>query len=87
MPRESGKAILGAPIMADPTRSSDQKAPAVEQAYECDACGGSFEGRPAASGLFIWTRGAEVRYEQPPLCPKCAAKLSSGARLRWQEEE
>jgi hypothetical protein len=38
----------------------------------CDACGRVIEGEPAARGLFLWTRGEEVRYEEPPLCSRCA---------------
>jgi len=55
--------------------------------YECDHCGRAFEGIPGGSGLLIWTRGDEVRYEEPPLCDECAAKISVGALLRWEVEE
>jgi hypothetical protein len=60
------------------------------QNYECDQCGGSFEGQPAGSGLFIWTRGDEIRFEEPPLCDECALAVSTCAVLMWQladEEE
>jgi hypothetical protein len=55
--------------------------------YECDHCGGAFEGTPGGAGLFVWTRGDEVRYEEPPLCDACAQKLSIGALLSWDFEE
>lgn len=55
--------------------------------YECDHCGRAFDGIPGGSGLLIWTRGDEVRYEEPPLCEECAAKISVGALLRWEVEE
>jgi hypothetical protein len=55
--------------------------------YECDHCGRPFDGIPGGSGLLIWTRGDEVRYEEPPLCEECAAKISVGALMRWEVEE
>jgi hypothetical protein len=55
--------------------------------YECDACGESFSGHPGGAGLFIWTRGDEVRYEEPPLCEKCACEVSLGALIKWQADE
>jgi hypothetical protein len=44
--------------------------------FVCDACGRSCDGPPAGSGLFIWSRGDEVRYEEPPLCEACAVGVS-----------
>jgi hypothetical protein len=55
--------------------------------YECDACGKSFQGEPAGAGLFLWTRGDEVRYEEPPLCEACAAEITVGALLKWEAED
>lgn len=55
--------------------------------YECDGCGERFEGEPAGSGLFVWSRGGEVRYEEPPLCESCASKVTLGALMRWEDEE
>ena len=55
--------------------------------YDCDACGQFFEGEPGGSGLFVWTRGEEVRYEEPPLCEECAMRVTVGAMLRWEIEE
>lgn len=55
--------------------------------YECDSCGKSCEGPPAGSGLFIWTRGDEVRYEEPPLCVECASRITIGALVKWSWEE
>lgn len=47
-------------------------AKSTEDALRCDACGAVIEGEPAARGLFLWTRGDEVRFEEPPLCEDCA---------------
>jgi len=55
--------------------------------YECDACGRVFEGEPGGAGLLIWTRGTEVRYEEPPLCEACASEITIGALLKWDVEE
>ncbi len=59
----------------------------VLRQYECDACGKSFEGRPGGAGLFVWTRGEEVRYEEPPLCDDCGERIALGAVLKWISEE
>ncbi|HEY3497574.1 MAG TPA: hypothetical protein VGK73_22910 [Polyangiaceae bacterium] len=55
--------------------------------FQCDACGEWFEGEPGGAGLFLWTRGEEVRYEEPPLCEGCAAEISVGALVKWDTEE
>jgi|GEM_PF-2176768 uracil-DNA glycosylase len=54
-----------------------------EPSYTCDACGQTFTGPPGGSGLFVWTRGDEVRYEEPPLCERCAVALSTTAMRGW----
>lgn len=63
--------------------------PATEPApgYECDMCGQHFEGEPAGSGLFMWTRGEELRFEEPPLCEACAQDVTLDALTRWVVEE
>lgn len=62
-----------------PGSTSESKA----SCFECDLCGVSCEGRPTSSGLFIWHRGEEVRYEEPPLCQSCSSALTLGAVFRW----
>jgi len=69
------------------TPNSVRSEPRTERGFECDVCGERFEGEPAGSGLFIWSRGTEVRYEQPPLCEECASKVTIGALLAWENEE
>lgn len=56
------------------------------QRYECDLCGRRIEGLPAGSGLLLWHRGDEMRIEQPPLCDKCAARITIGAVVKWATE-
>jgi len=60
----------------------------------CDACG-----EPVAqpvdddgydvpgAGIYVWTRGEEVRFEKVPLCPSCAAAIGVTALARWEIEE
>jgi hypothetical protein len=62
-------------------------------ANRCDVCGETVDedsgDGPALPGsaLYIWTRGDEVRREEPPLCPSCAAALGLSALGRWEIEE
>jgi hypothetical protein len=60
---------------------------AAPKTYECDLCAGAFEGPPGGSGLLLWTRGDELRFEEPPLCEQCASEITIGALMRWQIEE
>ncbi len=50
--------------------------------FQCDHCEEWFEGRPAASGLFLWTRAGETRFEEPPLCERCAERMFGAAMFR-----
>ena len=54
---------------------------------ECDACGTELIGEPAGRGLYIWTRGDEVRYEEPPLCAQCATAIGLTALALFSMEE
>jgi len=53
----------------------------------CDACSELIEGEPAGRGLYVWTRGDEVRYEEPPLCARCATAIGITALTTWSVEE
>jgi hypothetical protein len=44
--------------------------------FVCDFCSKTFRGAPGGSGLFMWARGEEIRTEEPPLCRRCATKLT-----------
>jgi hypothetical protein len=73
-------------VLADEAPESvDDRATA--DTFACDACGELFHGPPAGSGLFLWTRGDELRFEEPPLCEECAMKISIGALIKWESEE
>ena len=54
------------------------------ETQSCDSCGEVIEGKPAGSGLFLWTRGEEVRYEEPPLCDSCAPAIAFGASIEGE---
>ncbi len=57
------------------------------ETFECDSCGNRIEGEPAGRGLYVWTRGEEVRYEEPPLCSACANAIGLAALAQWELEE
>ena len=53
----------------------------------CDACNEVIEGEPAGHGLYMWTRGDEVRFEEPALCRRCATAIGVTALAAWSMEE
>lgn len=61
----------------------------------CDACGCELEDREDAGddddlggrGVYVWTRGDEVRLEEAPLCASCASAIGMTALARWEIEE
>lgn len=53
----------------------------------CAACGTTIDGKPEASGLLVWTRGDEVRFEEPALCRGCATAIGVTAARDWEIEE
>lgn len=61
--------------------------PTPPKTFDCDLCGKTFEGVPAGSGLFLWSRGEELRVEEPPLCEDCASQITIGALMKWEIEE
>jgi hypothetical protein len=52
----------------------------------CDACGKPVE-EETGSGLLLFSRAGEVRYEEPPLCSRCSVAIGVTALVRWAEEE
>lgn len=76
------------PCRAQPVEleeSADERP--APRTYECDACGRHFEGAPGGAGLLVWTRGEDVRYEEPPLCEECASEITIGALMKWELEQ
>jgi hypothetical protein len=60
-----------------------------ENERRCDVCDAVIpEGAESGgSGLLIWTRGEETRFEEPPLCDRCGPELATVAFRRWDQEE
>jgi len=64
--------------------------PATDQ---CDVCGATVsedddDGYAVPGrGLYVWSRGEERRFDEPPLCPSCAAAVGLSAMARWEIEE
>jgi hypothetical protein len=78
---------LGVELQLDETSADLPAGRRQGRGYDCDSCGQSFEGEPGGAGLYIWTRGEEVRYEEPPLCEPCAMRVTVGALLSWEAED
>ncbi len=65
------------------------------EANRCDVCSSpletddddDMEAGPSGRGLLVWSRGEERRYQEPPLCPQCAAAVGLTALQRWEIEE
>ncbi len=41
----------------------------------------------AGAGLYVWTRGTEVRFEDAPLCANCGPAIAVTAMRRWAIED
>lgn len=65
---------------------------APAEAIPCDACGCDLEDDETAEdlggrGVYVWTRGDDVRLEDAPLCASCASAIGMTALARWEIEE
>jgi len=74
--------VDGGPVLRPDDPDEPEKDP-----VRCDSCGEPIAGSPAGSGLFLWTRGDEVRYEEPPLCERCAYAIAVGGTLQGEMDE
>lgn len=90
IPQSIGKVtpILSVSIdaVADAALQARHEAEEAET-LQCDACNEPLEGEPAGRGLFMWTRGDEVRFEEPALCDKCAMAIGITALSIFTVEE
>ncbi|MEM4405066.1 MAG: hypothetical protein QXR28_04295 [Nitrososphaerota archaeon] len=77
----------GAPVPSTLHSCIEPDESAKDERWECDLCGETFTGESAGAGLFVTTRGDEVRYEEPPLCEQCATGITLGALARWRRED
>lgn len=75
------------PIVYEEIPARLRSVPEKEVSFDCDLCGKQFEGQPAGSGLLLWSRGTELRFEEPPLCQDCAARITVGALYQWAMDE
>ena len=66
-------------------RSQQQRA--SEDPARCNACDQPITGVPGGSGLLLWTRGDEVRFDEPPLCAHCATAIGVTALCQWELDE
>lgn len=64
------------------------------EAHRCDVCASALstesdedDEHGPGSGLLVWSRGEERRYQEPPLCSSCAAAIGVTALQRWEIEE
>jgi len=60
---------------------------AGERELRCDACDEKIDGEPEGHGLFLTTRGDEVRFDEPVLCGACAVAIGVRAGLGAEIEE
>jgi len=65
---------------------------ASDDANRCDVCNEAVVDDDASCavagrGLYVWTRGSEVRFEEPPLCARCASAIGVTAIQRAEIEE
>jgi hypothetical protein len=82
---ESARAALADEVAERAMRA--RHADAAAEALHCDACDEAIEGEPAGRGLYLWSRGDEVRHEEPALCAKCATAIGMTALAAWDIEE
>lgn len=65
------------------------------EAPRCDVCASVLDAEneddddehSPGSGLLVWSRGEERRYQEPPLCSSCATAIGVTAHQRWEIEE
>ncbi|WP_165373000.1 hypothetical protein [Sorangium cellulosum] len=50
-------------------------------------CDSAIDGEPAGRGLYMWSRGDELRFEEPALCGGCAVAIGMTALSAWNAEE
>ena len=53
----------------------------------CDVCNVAITGEPHGRGLYMWSRGDELRFEEPALCCGCSVAIGMTALSAWNVEE
>jgi hypothetical protein len=69
------------------SRSHERTAGPNPTELRCDVCDDPIEGEPTGRGLYMWTRGDEVRFEEPALCARCSTAIGVTALAAWDVEE
>ena len=59
----------------------------VDEPPRCNACNAPIDGPPGGSGLLLWTRGEEVRFDEPPLCAQCATAIGVTMLTQWELDD
>jgi len=54
----------------------------VEEPLTCSVCDEVISGRHS-TGLFMWTRGDDVRFDEPAVCDICSSAIGVAAYYRW----
>lgn len=72
--------------IADASLQSQRGAGSATE-LRCDVCDEPIEGEPSGRGLYMWTRGDEVRFEEPALCARCSTAIGVTALAAWDVEE
>jgi hypothetical protein len=72
--------------IADAALVTQQTATGASE-LRCDVCDEPIEGEPSGRGLYMWTRGDEVRFEEPVLCRRCSTAIHVTALAAWSIEE
>jgi hypothetical protein len=96
-PSDSAPAVVASDAVACPTPfvTACQDVLFAPEEPRCDACGSAVHDDDAEGaddtdgghGLYVWARGGEIVYEEPPLCASCAAAITITALQRWEIEE
>lgn len=80
--------------MGNPVVLSHEALFAEPDDVRCDACDAVLPATDADEGydlpgfgVYLWTRGEEVRFEKAPLCGSCASAIGMTALARWEIEE
>lgn len=66
-------------------RGEDERS--IQAKKRCSVCSSRIAGAPAGSGLLLWTRGEELRFDEPPLCASCATAIGVTALAQWAMED
>jgi hypothetical protein len=66
----------------------------ADEGPRCDVCGDRLfnddedpDTALTGSGLYIWSHGGQIVYEEPPLCASCGTAIGMSALARWEIEE